>query len=181
MTRVLGALLCSALVLATSPLNAQPAPARQMQGCAAMNCEADVVRSVALDSVVRWLRSKDQIESADPLVLSTTHAQPFRGLDGLLSPPIERLSLSDLFLLRRSYRQMSVVDSAGAVAGDGVTLRGGGPLFVLAPVSWRGEASAVVRLAVYPQRINYGSEVYVRLEYRNASWQVVRIEYGMQN
>lgn len=181
MTRVLGAALCSALILATSPLDAQPAPARQMQGCAAMNCEADVVRSVALDSVVRWLRSKDQIGSVDPLVLSSSHAQPFRGLDGVLSPPIERMSLSDLLLFRRSYRQMNVVDSAGVVAADGVTLRGGGPLFVLAPVSWRGESSAVVRLAVYPRRINFGSEVCVRLEYRNASWQVVRIEYGMRN
>lgn len=181
MIRMLGTSLCSALVLATAPLGAQSAPARQMQGCAAMNCEEDVVRSVALDSVVRWLRSKDQIGSADPVVLSTTHAQPFRGFDGILSPPIERLALSDLFLLQRSYRQLSVVDSAGAVAADGVTLRGSGPLFVLAPVSWRGESGAVVRLAVYPQRINYGSEVYVRLENRNASWQVVRIEFGMQN
>lgn len=172
--------LCAVVsILATREASAQAAP-RRMQGCAAMNCEEDVVRSVALDSVLRWPESGFNYRGS-PRILSTTHAQPFRRLDGRLSPVVERLSDGDLFLLRRAYPTLRFVDSASVVAKDGATLQPGAPLIVLAPVSWRGESAAVVRLAVYPNSIDYGAEIYVQVAYRGERWVVVRIEFGLQN
>lgn len=97
------------------------------------------------------------------------------------SPVIDRFGQMDLSSLRRTLPNTTIVDSTSVVTADGASLRPGGPLLVLAPVTWLGPDAARVRLAEYYDRINYGAELYIFLEYRDEQWRVVRMENGWQN
>ncbi len=162
----------------TVPLHAQATGAHTMQWCSALNCEEQVIRTVALDSVIRRLRVTKQIDDSGPRVLSTLYFDPFHVRSGAL--PVDRTGVLDWAFLRRLYPGLTVADSVGAAfTRDGV-LSDGAPLFVVSPVSWRGDSAAVVRLAVFPGPRQNASELYVRLEYREDRWRAVAVEYGRQ-
>jgi hypothetical protein len=84
-------------------------------------------------------------------------------------------------MVRRIWPGSTIVDLNTVTAGRGAKLIPGGPLFILAPVTWLGEHAARVRLAVYPDRLDSGVEYYMFLQYRVDHWQVVRLERGWQN
>ena len=170
-------LLLTAIVVADTA-SAQHASSRSMQWCGAMNCEEQVIRTVALDSTIQYLLQTNQIARDSVQVLASLHVDPFRVRDG--SVLVDRLGNLDWAFLRRIYPHLVVVDSVAQAFSSSGVLRVSGPLFVLAPVSWRGDSAAVVRLALFPRPRAFSSELYVRLEYRDARWTVVRIEYGRQ-
>ena len=169
---------CAAAV--SVPARAQSAPVRATPSCAAISCEEELVLALAIDSVVRHARLPQREPQPTFHILASVHIQPFRQ-DGRLSPAVGLNRTTDFYSLRRLGVRFAVTDSAGSVASDGVSVRDGAALLILAPLSWRGEDVAIARLALYAQRIDLGQEYFVRLERRDARWRVVRIELGWQN
>jgi hypothetical protein len=159
-------------------MHAQTTGTRNMQWCGALNCEEQVIRTVAMDSAIRLLRDTRQIDDRGPRVLSTLYFDPLHVRSGAL--PVDRIDGPEWGFSRRLYPELTVVDSVGAAFTPAGVLTAGAPLFVVSPVSWRGDSAAVVRLAVFPGPRQRASELYVRLEYREARWRAVAIEYGRQ-
>lgn len=150
-------------------------PARRMRWCAAMMCEEEAVLSVALDSVIRETLALGQTRGA-PRVLGLLVANPFYIEPGTRvgpNPVVMRWNF-----VRQIHPEVQVLDSVGAAFARGGALRAGGPLFVVAPLSWRGDSSAVVQIAVLPASGHFRHERYVRLRYRDGEWRIVRIETG---
>ena len=137
---------------------------------------------MAIDTVIVDLSTRG-FTCHPPRLLNTVHLQPFRRLDGTISPAV--LLIEDIFglteLLRRHWPGAAVVDSINAVDTSGVTLRPGGCLFVLAPIQWGGPRERLVHLAEYYSRINYGAEVFVLLSETPSGWHPMRIWRGVQN
>jgi hypothetical protein len=137
---------------------------------------------MAVDTVIADLATRG-FTCHPPRLLNTVHLQPFRRLDGTISPAV--LLIEDIFGLAASFRRhwpgAAVVDSINAVDTSGVTLRPGGCLFVLAPIEWRGPTQRLAHLAAYYARINYGAEVFVLLSETPTGWHPTRIWRGLQN
>ena len=67
------------------------------------------------------------------------------------------------------------------MSGRGGLLTRGGPLVVLAPVTWLAEDLVRVRFALYFTRVDFGEEWFVRLRRTEGSWHIVRVEPGTMN
>jgi hypothetical protein len=143
-----------------------------MQWCGKMVCEEEVIRTVAVDSALR----DSQLELSTPRVMTALYDNPFRSRATSVAPA-SSLGAWDWSFLRRIYPGLQLVSMQSAFTSD-MKLTPGGPLVIVAPVSWRGDSAAVVRLAVFPAPDHHASEFYVRLHYRDRRWHVVRIEAG---
>jgi hypothetical protein len=165
----------SIVLICADPLAAQE-PARGMRWCAAMVCEEEAVLSVALDSVIREEMVGRDPASEPPRILGPLLPNPFRvGVRTIVDPNASR---HRWVFIRRLHPRVEVLDSVNtAFHRDGV-LRDGGPFFVVAPISWRGDSSAVAQIAVLPAPRQHRHERYVRLRYLDGEWRVVRIETG---
>lgn len=171
-----------AIVAALLPelsLAAQTQP-RRTSNCAAALCEEQAIYVTAIDTVLRDLEARGFSDVRPPRILRTIHLAPFRK-GGSLSPAVDWLQDWDIGLLRRAWAGVTLADSATVVEPDGYTLKRGGVMIILAPVTWMGYDVARVRLAAYTHRINYGEEHYIFLQYAGERWQVVRMESGWQN
>src|SRR5690606_29510527 len=143
-----------------------------MQWCGKMTCEEEVIRTIAVDSILR----DQSLDVNAPRVLLALYVNPFRSRSVSVQSA-DRLGVWDWGFLRRLYPGLQAVTMEEAFTRDG-ELTSGGPLVSVAPVSWRGDSAAVVRLAVFPAPRRHASEHYVRLIYRESRWRVVRIEVG---
>src|SRR5690606_33280924 len=111
-----------------------------------------------------------------PRVLSPLVPNPFRVQ---LSTPIDPNATRHRWsFIRRLHTDVAVLDSLDAAFHPSGELRAGGPFFVIAPISWRGDSAAVVQIAVLPAPRQHRHERYVRLRYREGAWRIVRIETG---
>ena len=157
-----------------------PAAGQTWPPCAALNCQDEAVTVIAVDSLLREGASRGFPACEGPRIWRSVHASPFRR-EGRLSPPIDELMTGDMSLIRRRWPGFAVVDSATVVRAGGVELTPGGPVVILAPVTWLGEHSVRVRLAIYHARIDYGEEWFVLLRREAGQWRIVRVEAGWAN